>query len=150
DGLHRGGGQADLHATLLVRGGGISRMPSAVDDEDRDLALALRQRGLARREVLSERRRRVDQLRVVHPHLVGPGQPAARTVDEEAVSFALLRRHPVDGNLGIASERRCVAHVRISLSVVPRSTASSGQTREPCPCGSYSSAKPPCRGGCSD
>jgi hypothetical protein len=33
----------------------------------------------------------------MYPHLVGPGQPAARTVNQEAEALLLFRRHLVDG-----------------------------------------------------
>ena len=93
-------GSAECHALVMTRTA-ISRSRS--DSED-----------WPGREVLSERRGRVHQLRIVHPDLVGTGQSAARPLDEEAISFPLLRRHPVDGKLGIASERRRVAHVFVS------------------------------------
>src|SRR6266852_1946407 len=70
--------------------------------------------------MLSERGGRVHQLRIVHPDLVGAGKPTARAVNQEAVSAPLLRRHLVNGNLGIASERRCAAHRRASCAVRQR------------------------------
>src|SRR6266545_7359128 len=66
--------------------------------------------------MLSERGGRAHQLRIVHPDLVGTGKPTARAVNQEAVSVPLLGRHLVNGNLGIASERRCAAHRRASCS----------------------------------
>src|SRR5215472_15006341 len=50
------------------------------------------------------------QLRVVDPDLVGAGQPAARTIDEEAVAFLLLWRHAVERDFGVAAEGRRIGH----------------------------------------
>src|SRR5215470_14362973 len=86
-------------------------MPAAGDDEDGDLALTLRERRLAGREVLSEGRRRMHELRIVDPHLVGAGQAAPRSLDEEPVALPLRRRHLIDGKLRIASERGRGAHL---------------------------------------
>jgi hypothetical protein len=74
-------------------------------------SLALRQRRLAGREVLPERGGGVTPARIVHPDLVRPGQSAAWSLDEKAITFPLIMRHPVDGKLGVTSERRRVAHV---------------------------------------
>src|SRR5262249_60698301 len=86
------------------------RAPLAGDRDPGDLPLALGQRRLPGREVLAERGGGAKQRRVVHPHLVRAGQSAARALDQEAVAILLLGGHLVEGNLGVASERRGRAH----------------------------------------
>src|SRR5437879_6380605 len=50
-----------------MRSGRVGGMPFAVDDDHSDLALALAQRIAAGVEMGAERRRRLYQLRVMHP-----------------------------------------------------------------------------------
>src|SRR5579862_7560826 len=63
------GREADLLAAPLMRGGGVGRMPFAVDDDDGDLALALGQRISAGVEMRAQRRRRLYELWIMHPDL---------------------------------------------------------------------------------
>src|SRR5712691_3223097 len=93
----------------------VARAPSAADDEHRELPLALRQRRLSRREMVTERRDRVHELGIVHPNAVGPRQAAARAVDEKAIAGLLLRCHLLDRYFGVAAERGGVRH-RVSSS----------------------------------
>src|SRR5262245_24799972 len=88
----------------------VDRAPFAAGDEHRDLPLALRQRRLSRREMITKRRDRVYELGIVHPNAVGPGQAPARAVDEQAIASLLLRCHLLDRYFGVAAERRGVRH----------------------------------------
>jgi hypothetical protein len=87
-------------------------MPFAVDDDDGDLALALAQR-IAGAEMRAERPHHLRQLGIVHPDPARPGHLAAG-LDQRAIAFLLLRRHPVIGKLGIAAKGRGVGHRAIS------------------------------------
>src|ERR1700731_3281563 len=94
-----------------MRVGRVSRMPFAVDDDDGDLALALRQGISAGVKMRAERRRRLRQLGIMHPDLAWPAG-GAPDLDEKPIALLLLRRHLVIGDLGIAAKGWCVGHFR--------------------------------------
>src|ERR1700730_6603605 len=94
-----------------MRGGRVSRMPFAVDDDDGDLALALGKRVTAGMEMRTERRRRLHQFGIMHPDLARPPGRAANC-DQEAIALLLLRRHLVIGDLGVAAKSRRLGHFR--------------------------------------
>src|SRR5437773_2081560 len=97
-----------------MRGGRVRRMPLAVDDDDGDLALALAERIAAGVEMRAERRRRLYQLRVVHPDLARPAGGAA-DLHQKTIALLLFRRHLVIRDLGVTAESRCFGHFGYSF-----------------------------------
>src|SRR5271169_5678775 len=89
----------------------VDRMPSAGDDDDGNLALALAER-IAGAKMRAKRAGDRRQLRVVHPDLGWPGQAAA-ALDQPAISLLLLRRHPIVRDLGVTAEGRGLGHLLI-------------------------------------
>src|SRR5687767_5356573 len=65
--------------------------------------------------MIAERRDRMHERGIVHPHAVGSRQAAAWAVDEKTIAGLLLRRHLLDGYFGVAAEGRGVRH-RVSSS----------------------------------
>src|SRR3984893_13975169 len=111
-----------------MRGGRVSRMPFAVDDDDGNLALALGERVAAGMEMRTERRRRLHQFGIMHPDLARPaGGPPH--LDQKAIALLLLRRHLVIGDLGIAAKSRRLRHFGFSQLVGRMSEASSATVR---------------------
>src|SRR4029077_20410602 len=110
----------------------VGRMPLAVDDDDRDLALALAQRVTAGVEMRAERRRRLYQLRVVDPDLAWTAGRAA-DLHQKPIALLLLRRHLVIGDLGVAAEGRRLGHLRFpsqgGLRAHPATAATAVSTR---------------------
>src|SRR4029077_4440597 len=90
--LDLGGGQPDLLAAPVMRGSRVGRAPFAVDDDDRDFALAFGERIVALLEMSAKRRRDFRQFRVVHPDLVGAAERTTG-LDREPVGLLLLWRH---------------------------------------------------------
>src|SRR5205814_9390692 len=99
------GGQSDFLSPPLMRVGRMGGMPSAVDYDDGDLALALGERVAAGGEIGAQRSRGLYQLGVMHPDLARPAGRATG-LDEQAIARLLLRCHFVIRDLGVASERR--------------------------------------------
>src|SRR5712692_7889743 len=100
-----------------MRVGRVGRMPFAVDDDDGDLAFALAERIPAGVKMGAERRRRLYQLRVMHPDLAGaPGR--ATGLDQKTIALLLLRRHLVIGDLGVAAKGWRIGHFRTPRRVM--------------------------------
>src|SRR5918998_823343 len=96
---------------MIMRVGRVDRVPFAVGDDYRDLALALAER-ISRAEMRSKRPHDLRELWVVHPDFVRSGQAAAR-LDQRAIGVLLLRGHLVVGDFGIASESGGLGHPRL-------------------------------------
>ena len=89
-------------------------MKLAGDDADGDLALALGEGVTAGVEMGAERPRDFRQLRIVHPDLARPGEPAA-ALDHGAVALLLLRRHLFIGDLSVTTKGWCIGHFLVSF-----------------------------------
>src|SRR6202040_1340603 len=108
------GGQSNFLAPPLMRVGWVGRMPFAVDDDNRDLALALGERVAAGVEVGTERSRGLHQLGIMHPNFArAAGRPTR--LDQKAIALLLLRCHLVIRDLGVAAEGwRGLGHIGAS------------------------------------
>src|SRR5712671_5583568 len=126
------GRQSDFLAAPFMRSGRVGGMPFAIDDDDRDLALALAERIAAGVEMGAERRRRLYQLWVVHPDLAWTAGRAA-DLHQKAITLLLLRGHLVIGDLGVAAEGGRLGHLGVpsrgGLRAHPATAATALSTR---------------------